>query len=142
MVKKLPYIFHLPSAVLLVSFSLLSGCSREEAPQQAPAPLSPAASVKDPALKAKFAERNAERRDLEKARSAVVAKMEAMIEAKKKELGTDDEAALKAALGKDPEWNTLYRRCEDANTALTENRRRKMADYRRAVEGQGRGKRE
>ena len=138
MVRKHPYFFLPYFFVLNFALFVLSGCSREGAPQQeAPAPLSPAAAVKDPALKAKFAERNAERKELEKARSAVVAKMEAMIEAKKKELGTDDEAALKAALGKDPEWNALYKRCEDANTALTENRRRKMADYRRAVKETG-----
>ena len=53
-----------------------------------------------------------------------------MIEAKKKELGTDDEAALKAALEKDPAWRELYARCQDANAAIGENRRETMAVVR------------
>ena len=68
--------------------------------------------------------------ELAKARSAVVAQMAAMVEAKKKELGTDDETVLKAALEKDPEWRDLYARCQDANAAIGENRKETMAVVR------------
>ena len=95
----------------------LVGCSREvEKPAESP--------LKDPAFRAKLTEQAQERDALASARGAIVERMTAMIEAKKKELGTDDEAKLKAALEKDPEWNELYRRCEDANTAIREQRRR------------------
>ena len=71
--------------------------------------------------------RDASRQGLAKARSTVVAKMEAMIEAKRKELGAGaDEAAVKAALEKDPEWKALHAQCVDANTALEEDRRRTL----------------
>ena len=128
----------LTSCFLLLPFSfflLLSGCSRDGAAEKDAAvpPSSPASYMKDPELKARFAAKNDERKELVKARSAVVEKMTAMIEAKKKELGTSDEAALKAALEKDPEWNALYRRCTDANTAIDENRRSKMAVFRERV---------
>ena len=51
-------------------------------------------------------------------------------EAKKRELGTDDEATLRAALEKDPTWRDLYARCQDANAAIGENRRDTMAVVR------------
>ena len=59
----------------------------------------------------------------------------------KKELGTDDEAKLKAALEKDPAWNELHRRCEDANTAIAENRRETMAAVRERISKKEEGKR-
>ena len=129
-------------AALLVA---LAGCSREEGKPQAATPeVSPAAPesyMKDKAFRAKLDGQVAKRRELTSARNAIVAQMTEMIEAKKKELGTDDEAKLKAALEKDPAWNELYRRCQDANTAIGENRRETMAAVRERLTKQAVGHR-
>ena len=130
--------------VLLVSaFALAAGCSRDEqgaAPAKAaadgPSPVAPEAYMKDPAFRAKLSERNASRAGLANARATVAARMAEMIEAKKKELGTGDEAALKAALEKDPEWNSLHAQCVDANTALEEDRRETLRIVRERLTGQ------
>ena len=110
------------------------GCSREGG-EAAPAvpPSSPASYMKDEAFRKKLDAQVEKRGELAAARNAVAARMAEMVEAKKKELGTDDEAKLKAALEKDPEWNELYRRCEDANAAIGENRRKTMATVRERI---------
>jgi len=114
------------------ALALLPGCSREaeEAPAQGaadePSPASPAVYMKDAEFRAKLDERNAARRDLARARNVVVSRMEEMAEAKRKELGTSDEAAVKAALEKDPEWISLERRRADADRAIEEGRRETM----------------
>ena len=108
-----------------IALAGLVGCSRE-----AEKPAEPEPVLKDPAFRAKLTEQAKERKALASARGKVVERMVEMIEAKKKELGTDDGAKLKAALEKDPEWNELYKRCEDANTAIREQRRRAAAVVR------------
>ena len=119
------------SAGIVVLAALLAaacGCSRDGgAEAESAAPDSP---MKDPAFRAKLDGQVEKRGELAKARGAIVAQMTEMIEAKKKELGTDDEAMLKAALEKDPAWRELYKRCEDANAAVGENRRATMAVVR------------
>ena len=128
------------TAFLAALLAAVVGCSREEGKPQAAAPeVSPAAPesyMKDKAFRAKLAGQVAKRRELATARNAIVAQMTEMIEAKKKELGTDDEAKLKAALEKDPAWNELHRRCEDANAALVENRRKATAAVRERLTNQ------
>ena len=115
----------LTAAAALAAFA---GCSREAEKPAAGEPPSPV--MKDPAFRAKLTTQAKERAALASARGKIVARMTEMIEAKKKELGTDDEAKLKVALEKDPEWNELRKRCEDANTAITEQRRRTAAVVR------------
>ena len=128
-----------------IALAVLAGCSREEPKPHAAAPgVSPAAPesyMKDKAFRAKLDGQVAKRGELASARNAVVAQMTEMIEAKKKELGTDDEAKLKAALEKDPAWNELHRRCEDANTAIAENRRETMAAVRERISKKEEGRR-
>ena len=126
--------------VVAAAAALFAGCSRDGAETtaqpatgEAPSPVAPEVYMKDPAFRAALAERNASRKDLAKSRNAVVSRMVEMIEAKKKELGTDDEAVLKAALEKDPEWNSLYARCEDVNTAIEENRRETIRVVRKRL---------
>ena len=124
------------TAFLAVLLAAVAGCSREEGnaqPQAAAPEVSPAAPesyMKDKAFRANLDGQVAKRKELAKARNAIVAQMTEMIEAKKKELGTDDEAKLKAALEKDPAWNELHKRCEDANAAIGENRKETMAVVR------------
>ena len=50
--------------------------------------------------------------------------MEKMIEAKKAELPGADDAALKAALEKDPKWIDLSKRVADLAAAIKESGRR------------------
>ena len=122
MKAKIRQIGILAAAIVLAG---LVGCSREAEKPAEPGPI-----LKDPAFRAKLTEQAKERNALVSARGKIVERMTEMIEAKKKELGTDDEAKLKAALEKNPEWNDLRRRCEDANTAIKEQRRRVAAAVR------------
>ena len=111
-----------------IALAALAGCTREAEKPAAAEAAQPV--MKDPAFRAKLTAQAKERSALAAARGRIVAKMTEMIEAKKKALGTDDEAKLKAELEKDPEWNELYRRCEEANTAIREQRRRTAAAVR------------
>jgi len=108
----------------------LAGCSREGEKKAAVSPASPESYMKDEAFRGRLDGQVAKRGELAQARNAVVAQMAEMVEAKKRELGTDDEAALRAALEKDPAWRELYTRCQDANAAIGENRRETMAVVR------------
>ena len=111
-----------------IALAALAGCTREAEQPAASEEAQPV--MKNPAFRAKLTAQAKERSALAAARGRIVAKMTEMIEAKKKALGTDDEAKLKAELEKDPEWNELYRRCEEANTAIREQRRRTAAAVR------------
>ena len=134
-------------SILLAAFSAialaaLTGCPSKDGKDGEGA--EPESYMKDPEFRATLDKHVAKRGELAVARNTVVAKMTEMIEAKKKELGTDDEAKLKEALEKDPAWNELYKRCQDANTALGDNRRAAMAAVREKMLGkreEGAGKR-
>ena len=140
-------------AFLAALLAVAVGCSREGGAPQASTPdVSPSAPesyMKDKTFRAKLDGQVAKRGELASARNAIVAQMSEMIEAKRKELGiagapgsalsTEDEAKLKAALEKDPAWNELYKRCEDANTAIVENRRETMAAVRERLTRRGTG---
>ena len=137
--------------ILAALLAVSAGCSRDEgAPAQGGAavpPSSPESYMKDKAFRAKLDGQTAKRGELAAARSAVVAQMTEMIEAKRKALGIagkpgsalspGDEAKLKAALEKDPAWNELYKRCQDANAAIAENRRDTMAAVRERLARRG-----
>ena len=130
-------------AVALLATAFLVGCPSKDGKDGEGA--EPESYMKDQAFRATLDRQVAKRGELTAARNTVVAKMTEMIEAKKKELGTGDEAKLKEALEKDPAWNELYKRCEDANAALGDNRRATMAAVREGMLGkreQGRGNRE
>ena len=136
-----------PHLAILAALALAApvGCSRDEgaAAQGGAAvpPSSPESYMKDGAFRSKLAEQTSKRGELARARNAIVAQMTEMIEAKKRELKTDDEAKLKAELEKDPAWNELYKRCQDANAAIAENRRDTMAAVReRLTRGEGKKK--
>lgn len=141
--------------ILAALLAAAAGCSRDEgaAAQGGAAvpPSSPESYMKDKAFRAKLDGQVAKRGELARARGKVVEQMTEMIEAKRKELGiagepgsalgAEDEAKLKAALEKDPAWNELHRRCEDANAAIAENRRETMAAVReRLTRREGKGK--
>lgn len=83
--------------------------------------------MNDPEFRGKLKDRGEARKELQKARAAVVKEMTAKIDAIVKELGTNDPVRVRKALADDPEWRELYKRCSDANTALTEHRRKTNA---------------
>lgn len=113
-----PFAFCAIGAFALVFQGCKPASEKSEVPQEAAA-----SYMKDPVFRQVLAERCEGRKELAKARSVVVAKMTAMIEAKKAELKTEDLGKVRAELEKDPEWNSLYARCLDANRALEEQRK-------------------
>ena len=113
-----------------LALAAVAGCSREGEQKAAVSPAAPENYMKDSEFRGRLDGQVAKRGELAKARNAVVAQMVEMIDAKKRELGTDDEATLKAALEKDPAWRDLYARCQDANAAIGENRKETMAVVR------------
>jgi len=113
----------------------LSGCRRDE---KAVGAESVDAARQNAVLLEKLESIREDRNDLAKSRNIVVKKMTAMIEAKLKARGIEkptesDLAAIKAELEKEPEWQSLYRRCVDVNTAINENLRKSQGTVRQSV---------
>ena len=107
------------AVALLAALGLASGCGcseRKEAPP--PHPSAPESYMNDKAFTGELAERQTEQRRLVRERNAIVERMKAKIVAKRAELGTEDEAKVQAELEKDPEWNELYKSCEEANANI------------------------
>ena len=98
----------------------LPGCRKEEEPSSS----SPEVYMKDPVFRQQLAEGRKEREGFLVKRTELVKKLEQMIEAKKAAMPGADDAALKAALEKDPEWNDLVKRVKDLSTAMKEGGRR------------------
>ena len=76
-----------------------------------------------------------ENRRLLAKRETLVASMERMVDAMREKMPGADDAAVKAELEKDPEWNSLYRRVESLGKAVDDNRMkhiRALADQRKA----------
>ena len=80
--------------------------------------------MNDPVFRKQLADGRKEREGFLVKRTELVKKLEQMIEAKKAAMPGADDAALKAALEKDPEWNDLSKRVEDLSTAMKESGRR------------------
>ena len=98
----------------------LPGCRKEEEPSSS----SPESYMNDPVFRQQLADGRKEREGFLVKRTELVKKLEQMIEAKKAAMPNADDAALKAALEKDPEWNDLTKRVEDLSTAMKEGGRR------------------
>lgn len=98
----------------------LPGCRKEEEPS----PSSPEVYMNDPVFRQQLADGRKEREGLLVKRTELVRKLEQMVEAKKAAMPGADDAAVKAALEKDPEWNDLTKRVEDLSTAMKEGGRR------------------
>lgn len=109
----------------------LAGCRKEEA--VAPDSSSPASYMNDQAFRDELKERRVERNGLLKKRAAIVEQMKAKVDAAKAKLKTDDEKLVKAELEKDPEWQSLHRRCVDLNTAIDEQRQKTMGVVRERI---------
>ena len=118
--------FALCATGLLAAF-VLTGCSREEAERPAPAPaVSPAAPesyMHDKAFREKLSAAQKERQTLLRSRGEIVGEMKAMIEAKRRELGTDDLKKVKEVLDQDPKWQALQVQCTNANAKVEASRK-------------------
>ena len=132
----------------LVAFALFAiactvffsnGCTRDEEarepaqPSAEEKPVQELSRMEDPAYREALDKRRDARKELLGVRQRLVSQMEAKIAAAKERLGTDDEAVLKVELEKDPEWNSLYERVEDLNTALEDERKRASALVRERI---------
>ena len=107
--------------VVMGAFALiLPGCRKED---ESKSSLSEA-YMNDPVFRKQLADGRKERTAFEVKRSELVAAMEKMIEAKKAAMPGADDAAVKAALEKDPEWIDLKNRVVDLTTAIQESGRR------------------
>lgn len=109
---------------------LLTGCG-EHSPQAGEAS-APAAEV-SPATMQKLETLRGERADLAGQRQKIVAQMKAMVDAKRAAMKGADDAAVKAALEKDAEWISLYKRCQDLNAAIGEKRQEAAAEVRKEL---------
>ena len=71
--------------------------------------------------------------DLMRARNEIARKMEAMIEAKKAEMKTDDLKEIKVELEKDPAWQALYVECTNANARVERHQREVFGKVRERI---------
>lgn len=116
--------------VAMGAFALaISGCRKEEEP----ASPSPEVYMNDPVFRRELADGRKERESFLVKRTELVRKLERMVEAKKAALPGADDAAVKAALEKDPEWNDLVQRVKDLSTAMKEGGRRMDEVIRRRI---------
>lgn len=120
-----PFAFVAMGAFTLV----ISGCRKEEEP----ASPSPEVYMNDPVFRRELADGRKERESFLAKRTELVRKLERMVEAKKAALPGADDAAVKAALEKDPEWNDLVQRVKDLSTAMKEGGRRMDEVIRRRI---------
>lgn len=103
---------------------LACGCTEEEKPQgalYAPAD-PPSVYMKDAAFTNALAEKRAARNEVMAAREAVLQRLEKMSADMRAAMPGADDAALLKELEKNPEWNSLRKRLDDAQAALEENR--------------------
>lgn len=129
--KKRTSLFLVPFVLCAIGTSafIFAGCSREAEPvSPAGSPTPPA--MQDPAFRDQLKGLRAERTAALAARDTVVAQMKAKVDAAKAKLKTDDEKLIKAELEKDPEWQSLYTRCTDANAAIEERHQKTLKAVR------------
>lgn len=115
-----------------ISAFIFGGCEKVPAKPEPPRN-SPESYMKDPVFRQALEEQRQVRNDLARSRNIVVDKMIAMIEAKKKELKTEDLEKVRVELEKDPEWKSLYQRCLDANQAIKDNRKKTLGIVRERI---------
>ena len=127
-----------PFALCATGLALLflAGCRKEEAKPETPAS-SPESYMRDPVFRGKLTAARKEHVKLTRDRNEIVAKMTAMIDAKKGEMKTDDLKAVKAELEKDPAWQALYAACTNANAKVEAQRRRTLSTVRERLAPKG-----
>ena len=111
-----------------VALCVLAGCSRESAE-----PSSPESYMKDRDFVKTLEDQRRRQGELDAAHRKLAGEMAAMIEAKKKELKTEDLEKVRLELEKNEEWKSLYGRCLDAATAAKENRSKTEGIVRKRI---------
>jgi hypothetical protein len=107
------------AVAVVCGFCVFTGCNRKEEPKS-----SPASYMNDPGFMNSLKDQQRAQIELEAIHRKLASRMTELIEAKKKELKTDDLEKVRLALEKNDEWNSLHRRCLEAATAIKENRRK------------------
>lgn len=115
----------------------LAGCRKKDEAKTV-APSSPKSYMHDEKFIGTLEKKRAQHSELVRARNAIAEKMRQMIEAKKAELKTEDLKAVKAALEKDPAWQSLYSQCTNANAAVERHRCETMGVVRERIAPKGR----
>jgi hypothetical protein len=100
-------------------FCVFTGCGRQEPPKS-----SPHSYMKDQTFVDTLKEQKRIQGELVAAHNKLASRMAELIEAKKKELKTEDLEKVRLALEQSEEWKSLHKRCLDAATAIKENRKK------------------
>ncbi len=97
-----------------------AGCRRDEAKTAARTPQAdpPEVYMKDEAFRKALAQKRAERTEILGRREKLLQELEERVAQKRADMPGADDAAVKAALEKDPAWNSLVKRIEDATQAV------------------------
>ena len=115
------------AAIFAALAAFVCGCPSKNEEPPPPDPSSPESYMNDTNFMAGL---TAERREylmLVRDRNAIAEKMKAMVDAKKAELKTEDAAAIKAELEKDPAWNDLYAQITNANAKAEAQRKSQLS---------------
>lgn len=131
--RKIPHL--VPAALCAASAFLLlvAGCGKSEEKAAPVDPTSPEGYMNDQPFREKLSADRKARQALFRARSEIVSQMEAMIEAKKRELGTEDLGKVKAALDGDPAWKEVYRQFEEATAKIEASRKATLKTVRERI---------
>ena len=113
---------------------ILQGCDNGSAPSPAstekPTPAAVQPRQLDESYQKTLSADRIQYAELVRRRNAIAEKMEALIEAKKAELKTDDLDKVKVALDRDPLWKTLEKTCLEANARVERQRQVAQGDVR------------
>ena len=122
------------AAVLAGLFLYIYARRRDAKPQAAAVdPASPESYMNDKEFRGRLAKERREHVALIRDRNAIADKMQAMVDAKKAELKTDDLKVVQAALEKDPAWNDLYAQCTNANAKVEAHGRDRLRMVRERI---------
>lgn len=105
---------------------VLTGCSKPDEPSAKPPVVKadpPSVYMKDKGFRKALEEKRAERTEILGVREKLLAELEKRVDAMRAKMPGADDAAVKKELEKDPEWNSLIKKIEDANLAYDDNRR-------------------
>lgn len=116
------YLFPCVLGVAVVVLACFCGCDRgDTAGGSVPRKVG---MMEDEGFRAEMKEQVKKRKELAGVRARLVEKMELMVDEMKAKMPGADDAAVKAALEKVAEWNSLYKKVVDINTAIEDNQRK------------------
>ena len=120
------------AAVFAVLSAFLVGCPSKQEPPK-PDLSSPESYMNDTNFMGRLSGERAKHAVLVRERNAIADRMKDMVDAKKAELKTEDLAAVKAALEKDPAWNDLYTQITNANAKVEAHARTRLGIVRERI---------